>query len=97
MDQGSYISKAITKAEADKVAKHEKACIKNQHVFVPFAFDTFGALAPDAVRFLKRVQHSNTAHVKGQNFVFSRVGGFMLCSTEGPEVDFKNPINPIDV
>ncbi|KAJ9563807.1 hypothetical protein OSB04_008967 [Centaurea solstitialis] len=23
--------------------------------------------------------------------------GFMLCSTEGPEVDFKNPINPIDV
>ncbi|MFS7970769.1 hypothetical protein Hanom_Chr09g00824811 [Helianthus anomalus] len=34
-------------------------------------------LAPDAVRFLKRVQQvvsSNTAHVKGQNFVFSRVG-----------------------
>ncbi|MFS8029447.1 putative spermidine synthase [Helianthus anomalus] len=23
--------------------------------------------------------------------------GFTLCSTEGPEVDFKNPINPIDV
>ncbi|OIT40668.1 PREDICTED: putrescine N-methyltransferase 3 [Nicotiana attenuata] len=22
--------------------------------------------------------------------------GYMLCSTEGPEVDFKNPINPID-
>lgn len=22
--------------------------------------------------------------------------GFMLCSTEGPAVDFKNPINPID-
>ncbi|MFS8020846.1 putative exostosin [Helianthus anomalus] len=68
---------AITKAEAAKVAKHEKACIENQHVFVPFAFDTFGALAPDAVRFLKRVQQvvsSKTAHVKGQNFVFSRVG-----------------------
>ncbi|MFS8029451.1 Spermidine synthase [Helianthus anomalus] len=27
----------------------------------------------------------------------SGVIGFMLCSTEGPEVDFKNPINPIDV
>ncbi|XP_024987362.1 spermidine synthase 1 isoform X1 [Cynara cardunculus var. scolymus] len=26
----------------------------------------------------------------------SGVIGFMLCSTEGPEVDFKNPINPID-
>ncbi|MFS7995524.1 putative deacetylvindoline O-acetyltransferase [Helianthus anomalus] len=76
-DHGFVAGQAITKAEADKVAKHEKACIENQHVFVPFAFDTFGALAPDAVRFLKRVQQvisSNTAHVKGQNFVFSRVG-----------------------
>ncbi|MFS7902232.1 hypothetical protein Hanom_Chr01g00008871 [Helianthus anomalus] len=38
---------------------------------------TFGALAPDAVRFFKRVQQvvsSNSAHVKGQNFMFSRVG-----------------------
>ncbi|MFS8020593.1 Spermidine synthase [Helianthus anomalus] len=26
----------------------------------------------------------------------SGVIGFMVCSTEGPEVDFKNPINPID-
>ncbi|KAI5679185.1 hypothetical protein M9H77_10135 [Catharanthus roseus] len=26
----------------------------------------------------------------------SGVIGFMLCSTEGPSVDFKNPINPID-
>ncbi|MFS8005575.1 putative exostosin [Helianthus anomalus] len=76
-DHGFVAGQAITKAEAGKVAKHEKACIENQHVFVPFAFDTFGALAPDAVRFLKRVQQvvsSNTAHVKGQNFVFSRVG-----------------------
>ena len=76
-DHGFVAGHAITKAEAGKVAKHEKACIENQHVFVPFAFDTFGALAPDAVRFLKRVQQvvsSNTAHVKGQNFVFSRVG-----------------------
>ncbi|MFS7902902.1 putative exostosin [Helianthus anomalus] len=76
-DHGFVAGQAITKAEAGKVAKHEKDCIENQHVFVPFAFDTFGALAPDAVRFLKRVQqvvNSNTAHVKGQNFVFSRVG-----------------------
>ncbi|MFS7982457.1 putative exostosin [Helianthus anomalus] len=72
-NHGFVAGQAITKAEAGKVAKHEKACIENQHVFVPFAFDTFGALAPDAVRFLKRVQQvvsSNTAHVKGQNFVF---------------------------
>ncbi|KAJ0770654.1 putative serine hydrolase FSH, alpha/Beta hydrolase [Helianthus annuus] len=55
-DHGFVTGQAITKAEAAKVAKHEKACIENQHVFTPFAFDTFGALAPDAVRFLKRVQ-----------------------------------------
>lgn len=29
-------------------------------------------------------------------FYCSGVIGFMLCSTEGPSVDFKNPINPID-
>ncbi|KAG8383160.1 hypothetical protein BUALT_Bualt05G0155700 [Buddleja alternifolia] len=28
--------------------------------------------------------------------LFSGVIGFMLCSTEGPAVDFKHPINPID-
>ncbi|CAN6461772.1 unnamed protein product [Victoria cruziana] len=27
----------------------------------------------------------------------SGVIGFMLCSTEGPEVDFRHPVNPIDV
>ncbi|MFS7918152.1 hypothetical protein Hanom_Chr03g00197471 [Helianthus anomalus] len=54
-----------------------KAFKKIVHVLLLFAFDTFGALAPDAVRFLKRVQQvvsCNTAHVKGHNFVFSRVG-----------------------
>ncbi|MFS7983207.1 putative exostosin [Helianthus anomalus] len=71
-DHGFVAGQAITKAEAGKVAKHEKACIENQHVFVPFAFDTFGALAPDAVRF--RVQQVVSSNVKGQNFVFSRVG-----------------------
>lgn len=30
------------------------------------------------------------------HYFFSGVIGFMLCSTEGPPVDFKNPINPID-
>jgi len=27
---------------------------------------------------------------------FSGVIGFMLCSTEGPAVNFKHPVNPID-
>jgi hypothetical protein len=29
-------------------------------------------------------------------FHFSGMIGFMLCSTEGPLVDFKHPVNPID-
>lgn len=29
-------------------------------------------------------------------FHFSGMIGFMLCSTEGPTVDFKHPVNPID-
>ncbi|GKB10653.1 reverse transcriptase domain-containing protein, partial [Tanacetum coccineum] len=44
------------KAESSKVAKHEKAFLENQHVFIPFAFDTFGFLAPEAEEFLNRVQ-----------------------------------------
>lgn len=31
-----------------------------------------------------------------QFFSFSGVIGFLLCSTEGPYVDFRNPIHPID-
>jgi spermidine synthase len=36
--------------------------------------------------------------VKGAFFpsCFSGMIGFMLCSTEGPSVDFKHPVNPID-
>ncbi|GJW35894.1 hypothetical protein Tco_0058814 [Tanacetum coccineum] len=37
---------AALKAVLGKVTKPEKACIENQHVFIPFAFDTFGFLAP---------------------------------------------------
>ncbi|GKB04239.1 hypothetical protein Tco_0832382, partial [Tanacetum coccineum] len=46
---------AALKAESSKVAKHEKACLENQHVFIPFAFDTFGFLAPEAEEFLNRM------------------------------------------
>ncbi|GKG03972.1 hypothetical protein Tco_0314359, partial [Tanacetum coccineum] len=64
------------KAESSKVAKHEKTCLENQHVFIPFAFDTFGFLAPEAVEFLNRVQRvvqSNFSTSKTQNFIFSRI------------------------
>ncbi|MFS7950979.1 putative transcription factor interactor and regulator CCHC(Zn) family [Helianthus anomalus] len=56
---------------------HAKACADNQHAFVPFAFDTFGSLAPEAIRLLTRVQkvvHSSCSSTGGQGFVFNRLG-----------------------
>jgi hypothetical protein len=61
------VGKAALKAASSKVAKHESAYSNNQHAFIPFAFDTFGFLAPDAVNILKRVQqvmHSNVVSQK---------------------------------
>ncbi|MFS7927008.1 hypothetical protein Hanom_Chr04g00303851 [Helianthus anomalus] len=53
------------------MVKHEKVCLENQHVFVSFAFDTFGGLAPDAVRLLNRVQkvvNSNSSSLIAKGF-----------------------------
>ncbi|KAL8258226.1 hypothetical protein R6Q59_030267 [Mikania micrantha] len=53
------------------------SCLENQHVFTPFAFDTFGFLASEAVNFLNRVQrvmHSDITIPRTQKFVFSRIG-----------------------
>ncbi|GJW27470.1 hypothetical protein Tco_0044345 [Tanacetum coccineum] len=76
-DNGFVAGQAALKAESSKVAKHEKACLENQHVFIPFAFDTFDFLAPEAEEFLNRVQRvvqSNFSTPKTQNFIFSRIG-----------------------
>nr|GEX67555.1 auxilin-like protein [Tanacetum cinerariifolium] len=54
--RGFTVGQAALKDSPCKVTKHEKTCIKNQHVFVPFAFDTFGFLAPEAVELLNIVQ-----------------------------------------
>ncbi|GJV81438.1 putative reverse transcriptase domain-containing protein [Tanacetum coccineum] len=53
--RGFTAGQAALKAALGKVTKHEKACIENQHVFIPFAFDTFGFLAPEAVELLSRM------------------------------------------
>ncbi|GJR14570.1 hypothetical protein Tco_0797222 [Tanacetum coccineum] len=69
MDNGFVAGQAALKAESSKVAKHEKACLENQHVFIPFAFDTFGFLAPEAEEFLNRVQRvvQNSAGMRLQH------------------------------
>ncbi|KAJ0793029.1 putative exostosin [Helianthus annuus] len=59
-----------------KVIKHEKACLDNQHVSIPFVFDTFGFLTPKAVDLLSRVQrvmHSNVMTRRSMDVVFKRL------------------------
>nr|GEU47878.1 putative reverse transcriptase domain-containing protein [Tanacetum cinerariifolium] len=75
--RGFTTGQAALKAALGKVTKHEKACIENQHVFIPFAFDTFGFLAPEAVELLSRVQrvmHSNVMTPRSTDMVFKRIG-----------------------
>ncbi|KAK2441803.1 hypothetical protein QL285_013051 [Trifolium repens] len=67
------VGRAALKAASSKMAKHEKECTDNQHIFIPSAFDTFGFLALEAVNLLKRVQkvmHSNIVAPKSMNIVF---------------------------
>nr|GFA33696.1 putative reverse transcriptase domain-containing protein [Tanacetum cinerariifolium] len=69
-------SKGFTPAASGKVTKHEKACIENQSVFIPFALDTFGFLAPEAVELLSRVQrvmHSHVMTPRSTDVVFKRI------------------------
>ncbi|GKB14778.1 ATP-dependent zinc metalloprotease FTSH 12, chloroplastic, partial [Tanacetum coccineum] len=71
------LGQTALKAASCKVTKHEKACIENQHVFISFAFDTFGFLAPEGVELLTRVQrvmNSNVMTPRSINVVFTRIG-----------------------
>ncbi|MFS7933029.1 hypothetical protein Hanom_Chr04g00374921 [Helianthus anomalus] len=63
----------VGQAASGKVIKHEKACLDNQHVFSPFAFDTFGFLTPgsDLLSRLQRVMHSNVKTPRSMDVVFS--------------------------
>ena len=76
-DSGFVAWQTVLKAGGKKVEKYETVCLEKEHVFVPFAFDTFGALAPQAIKLLdrvKKVMQSNSPAAKGQCFIFNRVG-----------------------
>jgi len=58
------------------VAKHEKSCFDNQHVFIPFAFDAFGFIAPEVVDLLhrgQRVMHNNVITHRSIHVVFTGI------------------------
>ncbi|GJX36638.1 hypothetical protein Tco_0248195 [Tanacetum coccineum] len=74
--QGFIVGQAALKAASCKVTKHEKTCIESQHVFIPFAFDTFGFLAPETVELFNRVQrvmHNNVMTPRSTDVVFKRI------------------------
>ncbi|GJT97742.1 hypothetical protein Tco_1093260 [Tanacetum coccineum] len=73
---GFIMGQAALKTASCKVTKHEKSCIKNQHVFTPFAFDTFSFLAPEAVELLnkvERVMNNNVMTPRSTNVVFHQI------------------------
>jgi hypothetical protein len=77
LQTGTFIAGQRTlKAASCKMVKHEKTCSDNQHAFIPFAFDTFGFLAPATVSLLQRVQNVmniNVVFPKAINVVFKRI------------------------
>jgi hypothetical protein len=91
------VGQVALKATSSKVAKHEKACSDNHHDFIPFAFDTFGFLASEAVDLLNRVQrvmHNNIMSPRSMNVVFTRIG-FVI--QKGLAVQFVVCLPPIHV
>ncbi|GKC56230.1 hypothetical protein Tco_1083828 [Tanacetum coccineum] len=76
-DRSFTTGQTTLKAASCKVTKHKTTCIKNQHVCILFAFDTFGFLAPEAVELLIRVQrvtHSNVMTPRSTDVVFKHTG-----------------------
>jgi hypothetical protein len=58
------------------MAKNDKFCGENQHIFISFAFDIFGFLTLEVVNLLKKIQttmHSNIVSPRSMNVVFQRL------------------------
>jgi len=94
------VGQTALKAASSKVAKHEKACSDNQHAFIPFAFDTFGFLAPEAVGLLHRVQkvmHNNVMSPRSINVVFTRIDFAIQKSLAAQLVAFYSSVNTVMV
>ena len=69
------VGQATLKTASFKVAKHQKVCMENRHTFIPFSFDTFGFLSPEAVELLNKVQHvmhSNVMTPRSIDVVFKK-------------------------
>ncbi|GAU47853.1 hypothetical protein TSUD_404300 [Trifolium subterraneum] len=68
------VGQTTLKAASSKVAQYEIACSNNQHAFIPFAFDTFGFLAPYVVNILQRIQRVMHRNVVSHRLLVDREG-----------------------
>jgi len=69
---------ALKKAVAGKMRKHEQACAVQGYSFIPFGFDTFGRLSPEAIQLLSRLKSSVRLQMQAsetviENFVYRRI------------------------
>jgi hypothetical protein len=74
------VGHATIKVASNKVSKHDKGCYDNQHVFIPFTFDTFGFLTPEVVDLLQRFQRvvrRNIMYHRSINVVFKMIDFFI--------------------
>jgi len=57
-----------------------KRILDNQHIFIPFMFDTFDFLAPEVVDLYKvqMVMYNNVTSPRSMNVVFTRIGFVIL-------------------
>lgn len=70
---GFKVGHAVLKVVTCKVTKHEKSYMKNQHIFISIAFDTFGFLTPNVVELLNKIQriiYNNVMSSKSIDIVF---------------------------
>ncbi|GJZ26143.1 hypothetical protein Tco_0570396 [Tanacetum coccineum] len=88
--QGFTTGQSALKATSCKVTKHKKTCIKNQYVFIPFVFDTFGFLAPVAVELLSRGQQAGLPRLKLPFTLVSPVVGSTEVQMEVSKVIGRN-------
>nr|GEV30753.1 auxilin-like protein [Tanacetum cinerariifolium] len=74
--KGFTVGHATLKIALCKVKKHAKACMKTQHMFIPFAFNASGFLAPEALEIVSRVQrimNSNVMTYRSTNGVLEKL------------------------
>ncbi|GJZ17711.1 putative reverse transcriptase domain-containing protein [Tanacetum coccineum] len=87
--RGFTVGQTALKVASCKVTRHENACIKNQHVFVPFVSDNFGFLAPEAMELLNRVQRIGTSDINLSHLFFA---ADVVIITEWSTCDMDNII-----